>query len=172
MSVESSRLKFPGRELAVALAALSVFDRRAWLFAMAGFFATLPVLGIPTAIIDNPLFSRMTPTRTQDYLIWAATALLVGLIAGTFAASRGSTQKGLLSGGLLSFLSIGCPICNKLVVALIGLSGALTFFAPLQLYLGLIAVGLLAWTLWIRMQSLAGNCPVSLPASGDRSLSD
>ena len=158
MTSASIARKFPGRDIVEARVALGLFGPRAWLFVLAGFLATLIPVGIPTAIIENPIFSRMTATRTQDYLIWIATALLAGLTVGTFAVLPGSNPKGLLQGGVLSFLAVGCPICNKLVVALIGVSGALTFFAPLQLYLGLLALLLLAWTFLLRLRSLAGSC--------------
>jgi len=37
---------------------------------------------------------------------------------------------------VLATFAIGCPICNKLVVALLGVSGALTCWAPLQPLIG------------------------------------
>ena len=140
---------------------LATFGVRGWLLASAVSAGALLLIAIPTAIIDNPLFVRMTPTRDEDYAIWVATGVLVGLIVATYSVSATGTQQSrLASGGLLSILAVGCPICNKLVVLLIGTSGALTFFAPLQLYLGLGAISLLVWTLWIRVNTLAGNCMV------------
>jgi hypothetical protein len=59
-------------------------------------------------------------------------------------------------GGLLSALAIGCPVCNKLVVMLLGVSGALTVWAPLQPVLGVVSVALLGWALRTR--------PVTEPA--------
>ena len=35
-------------------------------------------------------------------------------------------------GSMLSLFAVGCPICNKLVVMAVGVSGALNWFAPLQ----------------------------------------
>lgn len=142
-------------------AALRQFGLRGWLLALVGAASTLFLIGVPTAIIDNPWFIRMTPTRTQDYAIWIATALLAGLVVGTFARSpaRGGEGK-VLSGGLLSFLAVGCAVCNKLVVLLLGVSGALTFFAPVQIYLGLASLALLAWSFRLRARAIAGSCPI------------
>jgi hypothetical protein len=94
---------------------------------------------MPTDVIDNPWFSRMTPVRWWDYLLLAATA---GLTALWFALPGGVTSGACrVSGGsLLGTLAVGCPICNKLVVALLGASGALTVWAPLQPALGVAAV--------------------------------
>jgi hypothetical protein len=61
---------------------------------------------------------------------------------------------------MFSYLAVGCPVCNKLVVFLIGTSGALTFFAPLQLYIGIGSVLLLAWTLVIRARAVTLGCNV------------
>ncbi|MBI4307678.1 MAG: hypothetical protein HY684_02615 [Chloroflexi bacterium] len=138
---------------------------RGWLVAVAGTTAALLLIGVPTAIIDNPFFIRMTPIRIQDYILWVATAMLIGLIAGTFAPAMriGGGEGKAASGGLLSTLAVGCPICNKLVVLLLGTSGALTFFAPAQLYLGIASLLLLGWTLRLRARVLKGICPVSAP---------
>lgn len=139
---------------------LAAFGWRGWLAALAGVLVTLLVLAIPTDIIENPLFVRMTPVRAQDYGIWIASSLLGGLILGSYAASGVTHEKSMASGGFLSFLAIGCPVCNKLVLLLLGTSGALTIFAPLQLYLGLVAVALLVWTLSLRLNAVAGSCGI------------
>ncbi len=111
----------------------------------------------------------MIEARTQDYVIWIASAGLVGLIAGTYAAaSYAGSRGGVLSGGLLSYLAVGCPICNKFVVLALGTSGALTFFGPAQLYIGLASLGLLVWTLSMRAEAVTSGCelrPDSAPAT-------
>ena len=161
MTTASTPIDVSRRGFVLAVQAIGSFGLRGWLFALAGAAAALVLIGIPSAIIQNSLFVRMTPTRDQDYAIWVATAVLAGLIVGTFGAAAGSSEKALASGGVLSVVAVGCPICNKLVVLLIGTSGALSFFAPLQLYLGLAALVLLAWTLWLRVNALAGSCRVT-----------
>lgn len=152
-------------ELTGVWSGLRSFGWRGWLFAALGGLATLIILGVPSDIIANPFFIRPIPLRVQDYAIWVATAVLGSLIAGTFAVAKQDDSEGkALTGGLLSFVAVGCPVCNKFVIALIGTSGALTFFAPAQLYIGLVSLGLLAWTLRLRMRAIAGPCPI--PTSG------
>jgi MFS family permease len=146
--------------------AIRAFNPLAWTVAVLAAVVSLVVIGVPTRIIDNPLFIRMTPVRTQDYVFWAITAALTGLIAGTFVAGRAIRKEGrVLSGGILSYLAVGCPVCNKLVVLLIGTSGALTFFAPAQLFIGIASVALLASTLAVRSRSLVRACPLVQPPS-------
>jgi len=126
--------------------AFSMFTFKTWgitsLTAAIGLF----VIGLPTAIYENPFFVRMTPVRAQDYVIWIMST---------------SGDGKVVSGGVLSVLAVGCPTCNKLVVLLLGTTGALTFFAPLQLYIGIGSVLLLGWTLLLRAKALTDTCSVS-----------
>ncbi len=161
--LEASRSAFKVRTAEV-LQALRLFGPKGWFVAALGTAAALLLIGIPAAIVNSPYFIRMIPVRGQDYVIWVASALLVGLIAGTYASRTPSDNEGkVFSGGMLSFLAVGCPICNKLVVLMLGTSGALTFFGPAQLYIGVASLGLLAWTFSLRARSVAGACP--LPSS-------
>ena len=57
-------------------------------------FLVVPLIGLPTAVVPNRFFVRMTPTRPQDYLFLALTALLVGLIAATYVAPQGPSLPG------------------------------------------------------------------------------
>ena len=111
---------------------------------------------IPTAVIPNPVFVRMTPVRVQDYVFLAASSALIGLVFSTFGVPKVavSCQSRAVGGGLLSTLAIGCPICNHVVVALIGITGALTYWAPLQPVVGAAAIVILVWTLHKRMQAI------------------
>ncbi|MEV6867405.1 hypothetical protein AB0M44_41240 [Streptosporangium subroseum] len=62
-----------------------------------------------------------------------ADGLLTGLIVATYVVSLQpppSQQKKTFISGLLSAFAVGCPICNKLIVMALGVSGALTHFAP------------------------------------------
>jgi len=125
-------------------------------------------MGVPTGVVATPLYHRMTPVTWWDRPIWLASALLVGLLAATYvrrgrAPERRDGAGRTLSGGLLSTFAIGCPICNKIVVALIGVSGALNYWAPLQPFLGVSSVALLAVALLYRLRGEA-VCPTA-PAS-------
>ncbi|MBI4287455.1 MAG: hypothetical protein HY671_03370 [Chloroflexi bacterium] len=151
-------------EMARWRAAFQLFGWRGWAVAAIGAGATLVLIGVTAGIISNPLFARETPVQTQDYIIWIATALLMGLVAGSFMASRVKGGSGkAAAGGFLSFFATACPICNTLVVSLLGVSGALTYFAPLQLYLGIASVALLLWTLHLRLAAMGRNCCVIPP---------
>jgi hypothetical protein len=123
----------------------------------AGLFTFL-ALGISTTIIPNPIFPREEAVRVVDYVILGIMTVLAAALGATFAAPRACPlQKNRLwSGGILSFLSIGCPVCNVAVVALIGTGGAMAWFAPVQPILGIIAIGLLSWALVTQIRAIRG----------------
>jgi hypothetical protein len=97
-------------------------------------------IGIPTDVLSNPWFTRMTPVRTLDVVLWPLTSLGVGARAATFVLPSTRRRRPELGasadGSLLSAFAVGCPVCNKLVVLALGFPGAMTYFAPLQPILG------------------------------------
>jgi hypothetical protein len=135
---------------------LRALSRGQWLVAAAVTALTALLTGLPTDIVPNSFYRRMTPILWWNYPVWAATAVLAGLVFATYLSVRpaGSSVGATASGGLLSFFAIGCPICNKLVVALIGVSGALSVFAPVQPYLALGGLALLVLSLTMRLRDL------------------
>lgn len=106
---------------------------------------TLFAIGIPTDLIANPIFSRMTPVTWFDWPVAIASAVLVGILVAIPRPSscRPATRTGIVGSGL-AFLAVGCPTCNQLVVLAIGMTGALTWFAPIQPILGAVGLGVLA----------------------------
>ncbi len=145
----------------------STLDRRFWLAAAGGTIAALVVLGIPSAVIPTPLFIRMTPTEPVNVVIWLASAPLAGLLIATYVSKtpllaadpHGGVGAGRATlGGVAAYLAIGCPICNKVVVAALGVSGALNVFAPLQPLIGALSVATLAGTLAWRLRMRARGC--------------
>ena len=137
----------------------------------AGVVAVL--IAVPSDLIDTPIFGRPVAVRWIDYVILAVTSALIGLIfairpepvdpaaseelAGT--VDRQGTRT--VWGGFVSFLAVGCPVCNQAVVALVGVSGALSWWAPVQPFIGLLAVGLLLYTLRKRLNTYKlAACPI------------
>lgn len=145
----------------------STLDERFWIVAIAATAGSLLLLGIPTAVIPNPLFVRMTPTETFNILVWLGSAPLIGLLIATYVhpprvalrgedGERGAGRATL--GGVAAYLAIGCPICNKVIVAALGVSGALSYFAPLQPIIGAGSLALLGATLAWRLRDRARRC--------------
>ena len=55
-------------------------DGRFWLVAAFATAGSLLVLGVPTAVIPNPFFIRMTPTEGFNVVVWLISAPLIGLL--------------------------------------------------------------------------------------------
>ncbi len=146
---------------------LSQLPPRTWLRAIPFALVAAVLIAVPADLIENPIFSRPIAPKPIDYVILAITSGLIGLILGIRPESSPETERQetrTMWGGFVSFLAVGCPVCNQMVVALLGTSGALSWWAPVQPVVGLIAVGLLLWTLRLRLQTYRLTaCPI--PAS-------
>lgn len=118
--------------------------------------------GIPTDVLPNPWFVRMTPVRTLDVVLWPVLSLAIGALLATYALPRCRVNSSALSGGtgggLLSVFAIGCPVCNKLVVLALGFSGALAYFAPIQPLIGIASLLLTSIVLRARLRAFASSC--------------
>ena len=137
------RLPWPPRRIGTAVVAGTVY-------ALA--------VGIPTGVVPSSLYTRMTPVQWWNYPVWAISAVLGGLVVATYVRRPGdpSPRSGAgqaSGGGLLAAFAVGCPVCNKLVVAAIGVSGAMTIWAPIQPLLGIVSILGLAWALRRRVRS-------------------
>lgn len=139
-----------------SLRQLSAFTRHQWFTAGAGALATALLTGLPTDVVPNPFYRRMTPVLWWNYPVWAMTAVLAGLVIATYVrrGPAGASAGTSVGGGLMSFFAVGCPVCNKLVVALIGVGGALSYFSPVQPYLAAAGLALLAASLGVRLRQL------------------
>ena len=133
---------------------------RAWAVGAGGAVAAAVVIAVPTRLVANPWFSRMTPTRPEDYVFLGVSSVLLG---ATLAVGRQTavTRPQPLVGGVATYLAVGCPVCNKVVVMLLGTGGALAWFAPLQPFIAVGGVLLLVSALRTGVRSLQRTtCPI------------
>lgn len=141
------------------------WPRRRWFGAIAVTAGAALVMGVPTGIVRSSFYTRMTPVTWWDYPVWGLSALLIGLTAATYvrvgdASAPGPDQtRRTIGATLLTTFAVGCPVCNKLVVAVIGVSGALSYWAPLQPILGVLSIVLLLTGLAVRLRGQT-ECPV------------
>lgn len=146
---------------------LRAWPARRWLTAAGVAVLTVLVTAVPTAMIPTPVFSRDVPTTPWAWPVLVLTSALAGLVTATYVARRDPSQGrdpssrfgGL--GAVTTFFAVGCPVCNKLVLIVLGYSGALQYFAPVQPFLAATAIALLGWALIARIRR-EGACP--LPA--------
>ena len=143
-----------------------------WIVALVGVAGSAALIGVPTGIVATPWYTRMTPVLWWNYPIWIVTAVMSGLLLATYVragASAASPSRVGIGGNVLSLLAVGCPLCNKLVITAIGVSGALTVWAPIQPLLGVAALGLLAWALQRRLRGERA-CALAPPTEDGRDV--
>lgn len=93
---------------------------------------SMAVIGTVAALWDNPVFVRMTPAGGWEVSMLAA----MSLSAGVYVAIRrpACSIKGAGAGGVLSFLGVACPVCNKILLLIFGGEFLLTRFEPVRIY--------------------------------------
>ncbi|WP_262706052.1 MULTISPECIES: hypothetical protein [Streptomyces] len=144
---------------------------RQWAVAVAVAFIAGVAIGVPTGVVPTPFYTRMTPVLWWNYPVWVASSLLMGLLVATYVGgppaprTDGPRGRRALLAGVLSAFAVGCPICNKLVVLALGVSGALSYWAPAQPVLAVASLALLVHALVRRLRA-AAECPVPTASSG------
>jgi len=106
-------------------------------------------LGTVAAIWENPLFMRMTPTGGFEIALLLLLSVLAGIYVGMPQSECGQRTAG--TGGVIGFLGIACPVCNKILVLLFGGALLLEYYEPVRLYLALGGVALLAVAIWLKL---------------------
>ncbi len=157
------------------LRSVAAWPARRWWVVLLGALVTVVSIAVPTAMIANPVFGRSVPVTAWAWPVLLLAAVLSGLLLATYvrhpvpgvpadpadSADPVSARTGV-AGAALTFFAVGCPVCNKLVLVLLGTSGAMQWFAPVQPVLAVAAVGLLAWALRARLR---GETACRVPAS-------
>jgi len=154
------------------VAALRAWPVRRWLTAGAAALGVALLIGLPTDLIPNPVFGRAIGPTPWSYPVLAVTAVLSGLLVGTYVrapylrdpylGAQGSGQPpadaeqasttGMI-GGVVSFFAVGCPVCNKLVLLALGTTGAVRWFEPVQPLLAVLSILLLGYALRQRLRT-------------------
>lgn len=125
------------------------------------------LIGVATVLIPNPIFARDVPPVWWDVPVLVLMAVLTGMLAATYVRDATDTDGATETrgGGLgtvgtvLAWFAVGCPVCNKIALLALGYTGALTYFAPLQPVLAVLAIGLTGVALLWRLQGRV-VCPV------------
>jgi hypothetical protein len=119
----------------------------------------LLLFGIPTDLIPNRLFIRMIPATALDYVFLVATSVLLGGYVGLlYYRKSGGAREDLaaMGGGVAGIFAFGCPICNAILVSLVGSSALLTYYEPVRPLVGVLGIALLAGAVYLKMR--CGEC--------------
>jgi len=154
--------------------ALRLWSARRWLTALVAGLAVAALVALPTAVIPNPIFGRAIEVTWWSYPVVILSGILGGMLIATYVREPGQEEidraaKVGTVGGFLAFFAVGCPVCNKLVLLALGASGAMSWFAPVQPFLAVASVIVMAWALHIRLKGMT-SCAVSSPGALESSL--
>lgn len=139
--------------------ALRMWTPRRWGIAVVSGLAVAALVALPTAVIPNPIFGRAIEVTWWSYPVVILSGIFGGLLLATYIKEPGAEEIDKAAkvggiGGFLAFFAVGCPVCNKLVLLALGTSGAMTWFAPVQPFLAVASVILMAWALRIRLRGM------------------
>lgn len=129
--------------------------------------AVLLLVGIPSGVIPNPFFIRPLDARPTDFVFLAVITALAVALGATYGVPKSCSLQDskALGSGLLLFIGIGCPVCNKVVIAVAGASGALTYFEPVQPLFSAAAILLMGVALALRMRDIRRSTALSSTAN-------
>lgn len=137
---------------------LLTWSAKRWFVATTVGLLTYFVIGLPTAVVKNPIFGREIAVTDWSITAIVITSMLSGLLTATYVKNEFSDDnpkqlKVGSAGALLSFFAVGCPVCNKIALIALGYSGAIQYFAPIQPYLALAGIALLMFSLRMRLNN-------------------
>lgn len=153
--------------------ALRMWTPRRWGIALVSGIAVAALVALPTAVIPNPIFGRAIEVSWWSYPVVILSGIFGGLLLATYIREPGAEEIDTAAkvgtvGGFLAFFAVGCPVCNKLVLLALGASGAMTWFAPVQPFLAVASVVVMAWAVRIRLRGMT-SCEMPT-AAADSSL--
>lgn len=113
-------------------------------------------LGTVSALWNNPFFMRMTPAGGWEIGLLGALSALFGLYVAIRRLACADRAAG--AGGVLGFLGVACPVCNKVLLFLFGGELLLAYFEPVRLHVAATGAVVMAAAValeWRRRRQLA-----------------
>ncbi len=104
--------------------------------------ASFLVLGTVSALWENAFFIRMVPAGEFEIILLGALSALFG---GYVALHRPNCSiRAAGTGGVLGFIGVACPVCNKILLLVFGGDLLLTYFEPIRIYVAIAGVLIMA----------------------------
>ncbi|MGO1539860.1 MAG: hypothetical protein ACTHZ9_10380 [Leucobacter sp.] len=162
--------------------ALRAWTPRQWLISTVAALTFTALIGFVTVLIPNSIFVRDIAPVWWNYPVWIITSAASGMLLATYVRpsksvtlaespeSARSARMGM-TGGILAWFAVGCPVCNKIALLALGYAGAITWFAPVQPFLALAAMVLTSVALVWRLRGQV-SCKLPLTTPTTRTLEE
>ena len=109
--------------------------------AAAGFVS----FGTVAALWENPFFFRMTPVDGWEIGLLATLSILGGVYAAM--RRRHCSDKAAGAAGVLGFIGVACPVCNKILLLAFGSELLLTYYEPIRVHVASVGVIVAIWAI-------------------------
>jgi hypothetical protein len=119
-------------------------------------------IGTITALWNNPFFVRMTPAGAWEIGALTVLSMLAGVYAALRRAACGGRTAG--AGGVLGFLGVACPVCNKVLLLLFGSQLLMSYFEPVRIYVAAAGLFMLAGAIALEYRRQLGMLRISAAA--------
>ena len=107
------------------------------------------LLGTVSALWENPIFFRMVPADETEIVLLGALSALLGVYVTVHRPSCSVGTAG--TGGVLGFIGVACPICNKLLMLVFGADILLAYFEPIRIYVAVAGVLIMTAAVWTQV---------------------
>lgn len=116
------------------------------------------IFGVVMALIPNNIFKRMFPPTIIDYTFLIMTSAMLGTYLSLYFYGKqkayGKEDYAAAGGALPSILAFSCPLCNALLVSLLGTSAILAFIEPFRPVFGIFGIGILGIAMYLKIKSI------------------
>ena len=146
----------------MVLPVLSQSSWRRWAKGVLTAVSAFVILGTVSALWSNPFFVRMTPVGGWELALLGTLSALLGVYVAVRRRTCGARTASL--GGVLGFLGIACPVCNKILLLAFGSELLLTYFEPVRVYVaaaGVAVVGVAVVLQWRRRSVACSSTDVN-----------
>lgn len=105
-------------------------------------------IGVITAVIKSPWFTRMTPITWVDWFF----LVLVSALIGTYTYIGSCNDNKCIAGGFFGFFAVSCPFCSALLVSVFGVGVVGAYIEPARPYMGVLGSAILIYLIWRKLK--------------------
>jgi|TARA_B100001964_G_scaffold245570_1_gene333561 hypothetical protein len=115
------------------------------------------VLGITTDIIPTIFYKRMIQTSILDYVFLISTSIMLGgyLTLNVYGKSKLGKKEDVvaLGGGITGLFAFGCPMCNAILITIVGTGSIMFYYEYIRPLVGILSVCIIAFCMYFLLRN-------------------